>query len=110
MKKLKEKTKSMTYKTVSQLSIRQGQHKNESPYQHLFPLYILVRRNGRRYQYLKLNPELCLEDEEMKENVAMKWLEFSEQVLKEFLPEILEKNKYAETAFMGLCPFEVILN
>jgi len=46
----------------------------------------------------------------MKENVAMKWLEFSEQVLKEFLPEILEKNKYAETAFMGLCPFEVILN
>lgn len=81
---------------------------NDSYYRYVFPLYILVRKNGRRYEYLQLDPEECINDEKMKNNIAQKWLDFSELMTREFIPEVLEKNEFKPTALMGLLPMEVI--
>lgn len=81
---------------------------NDSYYRNVFLLYIPVRKNGRRYEYLQLDPEQCINDEKMKNNIAQKWLDFSELMTREFIPEVLEKNEFKPTALMGLLPMEVI--
>jgi len=74
----------------------------------MYFLYILVRKNGRRYEYLQLDPDQCINDEKMKNDIAQKWLDFSELMMREYIPEVLEKNEFKPTALMGLLPMEVI--
>lgn len=105
--RLIKKLKHQSYEKVSQLSLRKG-----FIFEHHHTIFdmcqsILLRSQGRRYQYLSLDPEQAINSEEQKDLAIEKLLKFSELMLEEFDQENLDKSEYKKSGFMGLLPFEV---